>query len=116
VEPTVIVDAADDFSLVREEIFGPVLVAQPFDSLEDLVRRANATDFGLSAGVWTSNVKTAHTMAAALRAGTVWVNCYNYFDATAPWGGYKLSGYDRDCGREGLEKYLETKTVWTSLA
>jgi phenylacetaldehyde dehydrogenase len=115
VEPTVIVDAPDDFSLVREEIFGPVLVAQPFDSIDDLVRRANATEFGLTAGVWTSNVKTAHKTAAALHAGTVWVNCYNYFDAAAPWGGLKLSGYDRDCGREGLEKYLETKTVWTSL-
>jgi acyl-CoA reductase-like NAD-dependent aldehyde dehydrogenase len=116
VEPTVIVDAPDDMTLVREEIFGPVLVAQPFDSLEELARRANANDFGLAAGVWTSNVKTAHTMAKLLRAGTVWVNCYNYFDATAPWGGFKQSGYDRDCGREGLEKYLETKTVWTNLA
>jgi acyl-CoA reductase-like NAD-dependent aldehyde dehydrogenase len=115
VEPTVVVDAPDELTLVREEIFGPVLVAQPFDSIEDLARRANETDYGLSAGVWTSNVKTAHQMARLLHAGTVWVNCYNYFDAAAPWGGFKLSGYDRDCGREGLEKYLETKTVWTSL-
>jgi acyl-CoA reductase-like NAD-dependent aldehyde dehydrogenase len=115
IEPTVVVDAPDALTLVREEIFGPVLVAQPFDSIEDLAQRANDTDFGLSAGVWTSNVKTAHKMANLLRAGTVWVNCYNYFDAAAPWGGFKLSGYDRDCGREGLEKYLETKTVWTSL-
>jgi phenylacetaldehyde dehydrogenase len=115
VEPTVVVDAPDALTLVREEIFGPVLVAQSFDSIEDLAERANDTEYGLSAGVWTSNVKTAHRMANLLRAGTVWVNCYNYFDAAAPWGGFKLSGYDRDCGREGLEKYLETKTVWTSL-
>jgi acyl-CoA reductase-like NAD-dependent aldehyde dehydrogenase len=115
VNPTVIVDAPDEMTLVKEEIFGPVLVAQPFESIEELARRANDTDYGLSAGVWTSNVKTAHTMAKVLRSGTVWVNCYNYFDATAPWGGFKLSGYDRDCGRAGLEKYLETKTVWTSL-
>ena len=115
VEPTVVMDAPDEMTLVREEIFGPVLVAQPFDSIEDLARRANTNDYGLTAGVWTSNVKTAHQMAKLLHAGTVWVNCYNYFDAAAPWGGFKLSGYDRDCGREGLEKYLETKTVWTSL-
>jgi phenylacetaldehyde dehydrogenase len=115
VNPTVIIDAPDEMTLVKEEIFGPVLVAQPFDSVEELARRANTSDYGLSAGVWTTNVKTAHTMAKLLRSGTVWVNCYNYFDATAPWGGFKLSGYDRDCGREGLEKYLETKTIWTSL-
>jgi phenylacetaldehyde dehydrogenase len=115
VEPTVIVDAPDQMTLVREEIFGPVLVAQPFDSIDDLARRANDNEYGLSAGVWTSNVKTAHRMARVLQAGTVWINCYNYFDAAAPWGGLKLSGYDRDCGREGLEKYLETKTVYTSL-
>jgi acyl-CoA reductase-like NAD-dependent aldehyde dehydrogenase len=115
VNPTVIVDAPDEMTLVKEEIFGPVLVAQPFDSVEELARRANTSDYGLSAGVWTTNVKTAHTMAKLLRSGTVWINCYNYFDATAPWGGFKLSGYDRDCGRVGLEKYLETKTVWANL-
>ncbi|MGD9734289.1 MAG: aldehyde dehydrogenase family protein [Solirubrobacterales bacterium] len=115
VEPTVIIDAPDEMTLVKEEIFGPVLVAQPFDSVEELAKRANDTEYGLSAGVWTSNLKTAHTMAKLLRSGTVWINCYNYFDAAAPWGGFKLSGYDRDCGREGLEKYLETKVVWTNL-
>jgi acyl-CoA reductase-like NAD-dependent aldehyde dehydrogenase len=78
--------------------------------------RANDTAYGLAAGVWTNDVRKVHAMAAALKAGTVWVNTYNLFDAAAPWGGYKQSGYGRDGGREGIEKYLQTKTVWTQFA
>jgi acyl-CoA reductase-like NAD-dependent aldehyde dehydrogenase len=116
VEPTVLADVADDATVVREEIFGPVLVAQAFDSLEELARRANATSYGLAAGVWTTDVRKAHKFAALLEAGTIWVNCFNYFDAVAPFGGYKRSGYGRDNGRAALEGYLKTKTVWTNLA
>jgi acyl-CoA reductase-like NAD-dependent aldehyde dehydrogenase len=111
-EPTVLLDVADHARVVREEIFGPVLVVQPFDSIEEIACRANDTPFGLTAGIWTRDVAKVHGLAARLKAGTVWVNTYNQFDAAAPWGGYKQSGYGRDNGREGLEKYLQTKTVW----
>jgi len=114
-EPTVVVDPADADKVVREEIFGPVVVVQPFDSVEELVSRANAR-YGLTAGVWTKDVSKAHRVAAQLQAGTVWVNTYGDFNAAAPWGGYKASGLGRDCGPEGLDKYLQTKTVWMSLA
>ncbi|MFN8162560.1 MAG: aldehyde dehydrogenase family protein [Solirubrobacterales bacterium] len=93
-----------------------MLVAQPFDSLEDLAARANASSYGLAAGVWTTDVRKAHKFAAMLEAGTVWINCFNYFDAVAPFGGYKRSGYGRDNGRAALDDYLQTKTVWTNLA
>lgn len=116
VEPTVLVDVTDDATVCREEIFGPVLVAQPFDSLEDLAARANTSSYGLAAGVWTTDVRKAHKFAAMLQAGTVWINCFNYFDAVAPFGGYKHSGYGRDNGRAALDDYLQTKTVWTNLA
>jgi phenylacetaldehyde dehydrogenase len=113
-EPTVLVDVRDDASVVKEEIFGPVLVVQAFDSIDELTRRANQTTFGLAAGIWTRDVRKAHGVAAALQAGTVWINTYSQFDAVAPWGGYKQSGYGRDNGLEGIEKYLQTKTVWTN--
>ena len=115
VEPTVLVDADDDSRLVREEIFGPVVVATPYDDEADLVRRANSTEFGLAAGVWTRDVKKAHRIAHAIRAGTVWVNCYNIFDAALPFGGYKQSGWGREMGQEVLNNYLETKSVVMAL-
>jgi acyl-CoA reductase-like NAD-dependent aldehyde dehydrogenase len=115
-EPTVLVDVADEHAVAREEVFGPVLVTQPFESVEEVARRANNVSMGLAAGVWTRDLSKAHAMAAALQAGTVWINTYNNFDAIAPWGGYKQSGYGRDGGREGIEKYLQTKTVWTNYA
>jgi acyl-CoA reductase-like NAD-dependent aldehyde dehydrogenase len=114
-EPTAVVDPADDDPVVAEEIFGPVVVVQPFDTVEELVPRANGGSYGLTAGVWTNDVRRAHTVAAALQAGTVWVNTYGDFSAAAPWGGVKASGVGRDCGPEGLDKYLQTKTVWMSL-
>jgi phenylacetaldehyde dehydrogenase len=116
VEPTVLTDVSDDSAVCREEIFGPVVVAQAFDSVEELAARANATSFGLAAGVWTNDVRKAHKLAALIQAGTVWINCFNYFDAAAPFGGYKESGYGRDNGRTALEQYLQVKTVWTNLA
>ncbi len=111
VQPTVIKDVKASMSVVREEIFGPVVVAESFTDPEDLVRRANQTQYGLAAGVWTRDLSKAHRIASELRAGTVWVNCYNVFDAALPFGGYKQSGWGREMGKEVLEHYTETKAV-----
>ncbi len=111
VEPTVATEVNPRMSIVREEIFGPVVVAEPFSSAEQLVTQANATDYGLAAGVWTRDIAKAHRVAAQLRAGTVWVNCYNVFDAALPFGGYKQSGWGREMGHEVLELYTEAKAV-----
>jgi phenylacetaldehyde dehydrogenase len=111
VEPTVAKEAKPQMSIVREEIFGPVVVAEPFTKTEELIPRANATHYGLAAGIWTSDISKAYRIAAELRAGTVWVNCYNVFDAALPFGGYKQSGWGREMGHEVLEQYTETKAV-----
>jgi phenylacetaldehyde dehydrogenase len=111
VQPTVIKDASPKMSIVREEIFGPVVVAEPFSETEDLVERANTTEYGLAAGIWTRDIAKAHRIASELRAGTVWINCYNVFDAALPFGGYKQSGWGREMGHEVLELYTETKAV-----
>jgi phenylacetaldehyde dehydrogenase len=111
VEPTVIKDVTPSMSIVREEIFGPVVVAEAFSDAEELVARANETNYGLAAGVWTRDIAKAHRIAAALKAGTVWVNCYNIFDAALPFGGYKESGWGREMGQEVLHLYTQTKAV-----
>ncbi|MFH8413166.1 aldehyde dehydrogenase [Streptomyces collinus] len=114
-EPTVF-DRVDPGSrLAREEIFGPVLSVLAFDDLDEAVRLANATEFGLAAGLWTSDLSTAHRVSRALKAGTVWVNCYEEGDLTVPFGGMKQSGNGRDKSAHALEKYTELKTTWIQL-
>jgi aldehyde dehydrogenase (NAD+) len=115
VAPTVFADVRDDMRIAREEIFGPVISAFPFDTLEEAVRRANATPYGLAAGVFTTNVGTAHRLAARLRAGSVWVNTYHALDPAVPFGGFKMSGYGKEGGLEHVEEYLGTKSVWVRL-
>ena len=111
VQPTVVKDVNPKMSIVREEIFGPVVVAEPFTKPEELIAHANATPYGLAAGIWTRDIGKAHRIAAELKAGTVWINCYNVFDAALPFGGYKQSGWGREIGHEALELYTETKAV-----
>ncbi len=115
VEPTLFGDVTDDMRIARDEIFGPVLSVLKFKDVVELARRANATNFGLAAAVWTRDVAKAHRYAREVRAGTVWVNCYDVFDAAAPFGGFKQSGLGRELGEAGLAAYTETKTVTVSL-
>ncbi|WP_257349456.1 aldehyde dehydrogenase family protein [Pseudalkalibacillus decolorationis] len=115
VSPTVFADVNDSMSIAKEEIFGPVVAAMPFDDLDDVINRANLSDYGLAAGVWTENVRNAHYVANRLKAGTVWVNCYNVFDAASPFGGYKQSGIGREMGSYALDNYTEVKSVWINM-
>ncbi|MFE4974879.1 aldehyde dehydrogenase [Kitasatospora sp. NPDC056651] len=114
-EPTVFDRVAPDSRLAREEVFGPVLSVLAFDDLDEAVALANATEYGLAAGLWTSDLSTAHRVSRALRAGTVWVNCYEEGDLTVPFGGMKQSGNGRDKSAHALEKYTELKTTWIQL-
>jgi len=114
VPPTVLGALNDDMTVVREEVFGPVLSVLPFDGIDEVIARANATPFGLGAGVWTRDIGKAHRMGAALRAGSVWINCYNALDPAVPSGGYKASGYGREYGPDHLEEHLQTKSLWIS--
>ncbi|MDN3354072.1 aldehyde dehydrogenase family protein [Actinomadura sp. DC4] len=115
VEPTVLTDTRNDMKVVREEIFGPVVVAAPFSDLDEIAAQANDTEYGLGAGIWTKDISKAHALAKKIRAGTVWINCYNVFDAALPFGGYKQSGWGREMGHEVLNNYTEVKAVTAQL-
>lgn len=115
VAPTIFANVEDDMTIAREEIFGPVISAMPFEDLDELIERANKTIYGLAAGVWTRDVAKAHYIAGKLKAGTVWINCYNAFDAASPFGGYKQSGIGREMGSYALDNYTEVKSVWVYL-
>ncbi|MGD0298439.1 MAG: aldehyde dehydrogenase family protein [Bryobacteraceae bacterium] len=115
IEPTVFSDVQDDMKIAREEIFGPVMSIIPFKSADEVVERANRTNYGLAAAVWTRDIKKAHAIANSVRAGTVWVNCYNVLDTRAPFGGFKQSGIGRELGEYGLQQYTEIKTVTVKL-
>jgi phenylacetaldehyde dehydrogenase len=114
-EPTVLTETTHAMRVVQEEIFGPVLVAMRWTDVDDLIDKANDTPYGLAAGLWTNDLTQAHRIAAAIKAGTVWVNCYNLTDPASPFGGYKQSGWGREMGRGVLEQYTETKSVWVNL-
>ena len=113
--PTVLDQVSDEMVVAREEIFGPVVVAMPFDDVEEVAKRANQSIYGLAAGVWTSDIKKAHKMVSLLKSGVVWVNTYNQFDAAAPFGGYRQSGYGREMGHAVLDAYTQIKTAWINL-
>ena len=111
VQPTVFTNVDDSMAIAREEIFGPVMSILKFSDMNEVISRANNTNYGLAAAVWTRDLKKAHKMASSVRAGTVWVNCYDVFDAAAPFGGFKMSGIGRELGEAGLANYTELKTV-----
>jgi len=115
VKPTVLVNTNENMKVVREEIFGPVVTAMPFDSPEEVVPKANNSEYGLAAAIWTRDIQKANRLASQLRAGTVWINCYNIFDAALPFGGYKQSGWGREMGHEVLEQYTEVKAICSAM-
>jgi aldehyde dehydrogenase (NAD+) len=112
VPPTVFADVKDDMRIAQEEIFGPVISAIPFTDIDDVIERSNATTFGLGSGLWTRDVSKAHKLARGIRAGSVWINCYQAMDPAVPFGGYKMSGYGRESGKQHVEEYLNVKAVW----
>jgi acyl-CoA reductase-like NAD-dependent aldehyde dehydrogenase len=114
-EPTLFDGVANTMRIAREEIFGPVLSVIPVRDVDEAIRAANDTEYGLAAAVWTRDIRTAHRVSRALRAGMVWVNCYDEDDLTVPFGGYKQSGIGRDKSLHALEKYTELKTTWMSM-
>ena len=115
VEPTVFDGVNNTMKIAQEEIFGPVLATIPFDDLDQVAEQANQNVYGLAAAIWTNDIRKAHGMARRLKAGTVWINAYNLYDAALPFGGFKQSGFGRELGREALEHYTEVKSVWVNL-
>jgi aldehyde dehydrogenase (NAD+) len=112
IPPTVFADVTDDMRVAQEEIFGPVACVMPFDTTEEVVARANKTEFGLGGGVWTRDVGKAHRVTAGIRTGAIWVNSYLHFDSAVPFGGYKMSGWGNELGAHSLEEYLNVKSIW----
>ena len=115
VAPTVFADVNDGMRIAQEEIFGPVISAIPFTDIEEVIARGNNTQFGLGSGVWTKDVNKAHKLARSIRAGSVWINCYQAMDPAVPFGGYKMSGYGRESGKQHVEEYLNVKAVWIKI-
>jgi aldehyde dehydrogenase (NAD+) len=115
VEPTVFSRVEDNDAIARDEIFGPVLSVFPFDTEDEVVARANASPFGLAAGVWTNTLGTAHRVAARLKAGVVWINTYDWFDPAVPFGGSGQSGIGRELGTQVIDMYTELKSVWVKI-
>jgi aldehyde dehydrogenase (NAD+) len=115
IEPTLFSGVTDNMRIAREEIFGPVLSVLKFKNVDEIIKRSNDTNFGLAAAVWTRDIAKAHRFAKGVRAGTVWINCYDVFDAAAPFGGFKQSGLGRELGEAGLANYTELKTVTVSM-
>ena len=114
-QPTIFTNATNEMRIAQEEIFGPVLTVIPFDTEAEAIRIANDTNFGLASGVHTRDIKKAMRVASAMQAGTCWINCYNIFDASVPFGGYKSSGFGRENGKEVMEDYTHTKAIWIDL-
>jgi aldehyde dehydrogenase (NAD+) len=115
-QPTIFGNVGNRMRIAQEEIFGPVISAIPFTDIDEVIQRGNATSFGLGSGVWTKDVSKAHKMARSIRAGSVWVNCYQAMDPAVPFGGYKMSGYGRESGLQHVEEYLNVKAVWIKTA
>ena len=114
-QPTVFADVQDEMKIAQEEIFGPVMSILKFKDVDEVVQRGNRSNYGLAAAVWTKDVRKAHAVAHRLKAGTVWVNCYDVFDAAAPFGGFKMSGIGRELGQYALNLYTEVKTVTVAM-
>lgn len=115
VKPTIFEGVNNNMRIAQEEVFGPVLAVIPFSTIEEVAEQANKTTYGLSGAVWTSDIKKAHKLAAQIKAGTIWINCFNVFDPAIPFGGYKMSGYGRELGKHSIDLYTNIKSVWVNL-